>query len=295
MKPRIGFMGLGLMGRPMAENILRAGYPLVVYNRSREKCAMLRELGALVAETPRQLAEKCDVVVIMVTGPEAVYALLSGEDGCAMGLDASKTVVNMSTLSPEFTREIAATLRPLSVTYVDAPVSGSRRPAEEGSLLVLAGGPQEAVDALRPVFLTMARKVIHCGGVGQGSMTKMAVNLLLGVMMQGLGEALNFGRQGGVDDAVLLDAVTSGPLACGLYALKEQMFQDGAYPAQFPLRHMNKDMKFVLDTAHATGASTPAAHAAAQQYAAGAATGLGDMDFAAVIKVLEVLSGDGRK
>ncbi|NJB67667.1 3-hydroxyisobutyrate dehydrogenase-like beta-hydroxyacid dehydrogenase [Desulfobaculum xiamenense] len=295
MKKRIGFMGLGTMGRPMAENILRNGYPLTVYNRTREKCAMLRELGAFVAATPRELAERSDVVVTMVPGPEAVLALLTGEDGCARGMGPHSVFVNMGTMAPAYAREIAASLRPLGVACVDAPVSGSRRPAEEGRLVVLAGGPAEVVDALRPLFLTMGRKVIHCGAQGQGAMAKMVVNLLLGVMMEGVGEMLNFGRRGGLDDATLFDVLDSGPLACDLFAAKQDMLRTGAYPAQFALRNMDRDMRAILDTAAAAGAATPAANAVSQLYRAACARGRSDMDVAAVMGVLEALSGDGTR
>lgn len=289
---RIGFMGLGIMGRPMAENVLQDGWSLTVYNRSRERTAILGELGARVAATPRELAEASDVVVCMVTGPEAVYALLTGEDGCARGLDPGNAFVNMSTVSPAYAREIASGLAPLGVDYVDAPVSGSARPAEEGNLVILAGGADQAVERVTPLLKSMGRKVIRCGGVGRGSMAKMAVNMLLGSMMEALGEALAFGRRGGLDDGVLFDALDGGPLACGLFAAKEQMLRSGRYSPQFPLKHMAKDLKFALDTAYETGAAAPGTSVMQQLYRAAVARGQGDMDFAAVAELVAELGGD---
>ncbi len=291
MGQRVGFLGLGIMGRAMAENVLRAGFPLTVYNRTADKAAILAALGARVAATPREVAEASDVVVAMLSGPEAVYAVLAGEDGAARGLERGKIFVNMSTISPAYAREIAGGLKPLGVQYVDAPVSGSKRPAEEGTLVVLAAGADAAIDAVEPVLLAMGRKVVRCGAVGQGSMAKMGVNLLLGAMMAGLGEALAFTRKGGLDDAVLMDIVASGPLACPLFAMKSEMLASGYYPAQFPLKHMAKDLKFVLDTAYDTGAATPLGAALSQLYGVGRARGLGEMDFAAVARVLEELGG----
>ncbi len=291
---RIGFMGLGIMGRAMAENVLQKGWRLTVYNRSRERTSILSELGAAVASSPRELAEASDVVLCMVTGPEAVYALLTGGDGCARGLEAGDVFVNMSTVSPAYAREIASGLAPLGVTYVDAPVSGSKKPAEEGSLVFLAGGPGGVVNDLEPLFLAMGRKVVRCGDVGQGAMAKMSVNLLLGGMMGALGEMVGFGRRGGLSDDVLFDVLDAGPLACGLFAAKEDMLRSGRYPAQFPLRHMAKDLKFALDTAYDTGAAAPCTAAMQQLYRAAVARGLGDMDFAAVAKLLEELAGDAR-
>lgn len=288
---RVGFMGLGIMGRAMAENILQGGWPLTVYNRSRDKTVILGELGARVASTPRELAEASDVVICMLTGPQAVYALLTGEDGCARGLDKGKVFVNMGTVSPAYAREIASGLAPLGVTYVDAPVSGSKKPAEQGQLVILAGGPEAVVQELTPLFLAMGKQVVHCGDVGQGSMAKMAINMLLGSMMESMGEMLALGRAGGLSDDVLFEVLTAGPLACGLFGLKEKMLREDYFPPQFPLKHMAKDLKYVLDTADEVGAPVPAAAAMQQLYAAGRARGLGDMDFAAVAKVLAELGG----
>nr|WP_291498862.1 NAD(P)-dependent oxidoreductase [Desulfocurvus sp.] len=291
MAQRVGFVGLGIMGRAMAENVLRAGFPLTVYNRTPDKAAILAELGARVAATPRELAEASDVVVAMLSGPEAVYAVLAGEDGAARGLDRGKIFVNMSTISPAYAREIAGGLKPLGVQYVDAPVSGSKRPAEEGSLVVLAGGADAAIDAVEPLLLAVGRKVVRCGAVGQGSLAKMGVNLLLAGMAAGLAEALALVRKGGLDGDILMDIVASGALACPLFAAKREMLASGYYPPQFPLKHMAKDLKFVLDTAYDTGAAAPLAAVLSQLYGAGRARGLGDQDFAAVARVLEELGG----
>ncbi|BBD06888.1 NAD(P)-dependent oxidoreductase [Desulfovibrio ferrophilus] len=290
-RKRIGFMGLGIMGRAMAENVLQGGWPLTVYNRSRDKTVILAELGANVASTPKDLAQASDVVISMLTGPEAVYALLTGENGCARGLEAGKVFVNMSTVSPAYAREIASGLAPLGVTYLDAPVSGSKKPAEEGSLVILAGGPKETVEELTPLFLSMGKQVIHCGDVGQGSMAKMGINMLLGTMMEALGEMLSFGRAGGLSDDVLFEVLHASTLACGLFTLKEKMLREDYYPAQFPLKHMAKDLKYAVDTAYETGAAIPGAAAMQQLYTAAKAKDMGEMDFSAVAKVLLELSG----
>lgn len=289
-KPKIGFMGMGIMGQAMAQNLLRHGFPLWVYNRTAARCAILAELGARVASTPRELAEKAEVLIAMVSGPEAVYALLTGERGCARALDASKTFVNMGTVSPAFAREFHHVLAPLGAAYIDAPVSGSKKPAEEGALVILAGGDKARIEALGPVFLAMGKVVVYCGGVGQGSMLKMAVNLLLGTMAQGLAEAASLARCGGLSLDAFFQVLAAGPLACGLFGIKEPMLRKGLYPAQFPLKHMLKDLKSVVDTAYDTGAYAPLAHAALHTFRAAAARGLGDADFAAVAKLVGDLS-----
>ncbi len=291
MDTRIGFMGLGIMGRAMAENILKNGHPLTVYNRTREKASLLADLGATVAATPRELAEASDIVIVMLTGPGAFADVLRGEDGCAAALRPGQVVVNMSTVSPADTREFSSLLAPSGARYVDAPVVGSKKPAEQGQLVILAGGDEAVVKGLEPVLLAMGKRVVHCGPVGSGSMLKMAVNLLLGVMLEGLCESVNFARKGGLDPAMVLDVLGAGPLGCGLFALKGPMLASGVYQAQFPLKHMAKDLKCVLDTAYDTGAPVPAASTALGLYQAARDMGLEDMDAAVVMKALETLTG----
>ncbi|MFO8032614.1 MAG: NAD(P)-dependent oxidoreductase [Desulfohalobiaceae bacterium] len=289
MSNRIGFAGMGIMGRAMAENVLHAGFDLTVYNRSKEKCSGLQEKGARVADTPLQLARDCDVIVLMLTGPEAIEELLwSRDNGAAQALSEQKTLINMSSVSPAYTRDLHSKLQSTGCTFLDAPVSGSKKPAEEATLVILAGGQEQAVQAQTPLLQSMGKKVVHCGHVGQGSMMKMAINLLLGVMMEGLTEMINFGRQGGLSLESMLEVVQSGPLNCGLYNLKEPMLRDDEYPTQFPLKHMTKDLKFVADTAYEQGANVPAAQAALQLYRTAWGQDHGDLDFAAVIKALEL-------
>ncbi|MCF8029928.1 MAG: NAD(P)-dependent oxidoreductase [Desulfohalobiaceae bacterium] len=290
MQQEVGFMGMGIMGGAMAANLVRAGYSVTVYNRSRDKCGELEEMGARVADSPAQMARECGTVIAMLTGPQALEEVLFGREGAVAEFGENTLFTNMSSVSPAFSRELAGRLQSSGCRFVDAPVSGSKKPAEEGSLVILAGGESTDVEALRPLFEVMGKKVVHCGPVGQGSMMKMAVNLLLGTMMEGLAEMLNLGRQGGLDTDSLLEVVTSGPLNCGLFQIKESMLREEEYPAQFPLKHMSKDLKFVLDTAYEEGASLPTAHAVSQTYATARNLGHGDQDFAAVLSALQRLN-----
>jgi 3-hydroxyisobutyrate dehydrogenase-like beta-hydroxyacid dehydrogenase len=284
-------MGLGIMGSPMAAHILRAEYPLTVYNRSVEKTAPLIELGARVAPGPRELAQASDVIIAMVADSEALDALLWGAGGAATAMDKTKVFINMGTVSPRYTRELSERLAPSGVTFIDAPVSGSRKPAEEGTLTILAGGNRERVTELTPLLETMGKKVIYCGEAGQGSMMKMAINLLLGVMMEGFAEAISFGVKGGLAEETIVEAVFAGPLSCGLYRIKSAMFRQKAFPAHFPLRHMCKDLKSVIDTAYENGAPIPAGQTMLQLYRVGVGHDWGNLDFAAIYKVLEHLGG----
>ncbi len=291
MKAKVGFMGLGIMGTAMAANVLKAGYPMVVYNRSPERAAPLARQGAEVAASPRALAQAADVIIAMVTGPEALHSLLWGPQGAGGALNHSKVFINMSSVSPAYTRELARELAPTGAAFIDAPVSGTKKPAEEGTLLILAGGQADRVQAQEPLLLAMGKRVIYCGPAGQGSMMKMFINLLLGLMMAGFAEALNFGQLGGLDWQAMLDTVFSGPLNCGLYQMKAPLIQAKDYPPAFPLKHMTKDAKFILDTAYELGAPVPGGQMLLHLYRTGWAQGWGDQDISAIARVMEHLSG----
>jgi 3-hydroxyisobutyrate dehydrogenase-like beta-hydroxyacid dehydrogenase len=285
MKPKVGFAGMGIMGKPMALNAAKAGFDVTVYNRTRPLPDSVP--GLAIAETPLDLARACDVVTLMLTGPEAIDAVAFGENGLAGELGQGKTVINMSTVSPAYAATLAERVTATGAAFVDAPVSGSKIPAQQGTLVILAGGPKDAVDALEPLLLSMGRKVVYCGEAPMGTMMKMSVNLLLAAMMEGLSEMLTFGRAGGLSSEAMLDVVLSGPLACDLFKVKEPLFRQDSFMAQFPLKHMAKDLKFVADTAVTLRCPAPSAFTSLQLYNQGMSKGLGELDFAAVVKVLE--------
>ena len=290
MRPKIGFMGLGIMGSAMAGNLLKAGYSVTVYNRSQPKAEPLVQQGARAAAHPRALAEDAEVIIAMVTGPEALDELLWGSDGVAEALTVDKVFINMSTVSPRYTRDLALEVEPLGATFIDAPVSGTKQPAEQGTLVILAGGPGEKVKELEPVFLAMGKKVIYCGEVGQGSMMKMSINLLIGVMMEGLAEILNFGRLGGLSLEAMLETVFSGAMNSPMFQAKAPNMEKKDYPAAFPLKHLTKDLKFLVDTAYDLQAPVPAAQTLLHLFQVGVARGWGDEDISAIARVLEHMS-----
>ncbi|MGD0216404.1 MAG: NAD(P)-dependent oxidoreductase [Desulfobaccales bacterium] len=291
MDTKIGFMGLGIMGAAMAARILKADYPLMVYNRTAAKAEPLAQLGAGIASSPRALAKTAEIIIAMVTGPEALYELLWGEEGAAAAFSPGQVFINMSSVSPSFTRELGKQLAPTGITFIDAPVSGTKKPAEEGTLVILASGKKEKVEELEPLFLTMGKKVIFCGRTGQGSMMKMFINLLLGLAMEGFAEALNFGRLGGLELEAMLETVFSGAMNAPMFQVKAANFRDRNHPPAFPLKHLTKDAKFVLDTAYELGAPVPGGQMLLHLYRAGVAQGWGDEDISAIIKVMELLSG----
>lgn len=286
---KVGFIGMGIMGRAMSANVIKAGYQVMVYNRTPDKTVQLAELGAQVAGSPAEIAAYADTVIIMLTGPEAIDAVLEGADGILAAKPQGITLINMSSVYPAYTEVLNQKLAEQGIIFIDAPVSGSKKPAEEGTLIILAGGSQDKVSEAEPLLLTMGKKVVYCGQAGKGSAMKMAVNLLLGIMMEGLGEAAVFSQSCGVSIETFLDVVMSGPLKCGLYDLKTEMLKSDQYPPQFPLKHMAKDLRFAQLTAQQTGTEIPVGKTISQLYNQGESTGLADLDFAAVKKVLQNL------
>jgi 3-hydroxyisobutyrate dehydrogenase-like beta-hydroxyacid dehydrogenase len=290
MAPKVGFIGLGIMGQPMAHNIAKAGYELTVYNRSPEKTEPLADTGATVVLNPKGVAEAADVIIMMLAGPEVITEVLDGPQGLKAGMRKGHTLINMSTVLPAFSRQLYNELKKDSITIIDAPVHGSRKPAEEGALVVMAGGPNDKVTELEPLLMTMGKMVVYCGDAGQGSSMKMAVNLVLGAMVAGLCEAVNLGQTCGLDTETMLITMLSGPMVCPLFQFKKPMLIDDNYPAQFALKHMTKDIRFALQTADESGAPTPVGHTIFQLYRQSMGLDHGDKDFAAVKKVFEKAS-----
>ena len=197
----IGFVGLGAMGASMAWNIHKAGHALSVYNRSPQRAAPFAEAGLTVHDSPAALAAGADAVVIMVTDPGALHAVLHGSEGLLAGLRPGAVVINMSTVSPDATAAAHAAVSAAGGRFVDAPVSGTVKPAEDGTLVVLAGGAPADVDAVLPVLECMGKTVIRCGEVGTGTRMKLVLNLMLGGMMAMLGEGLALGQAMGLAGA----------------------------------------------------------------------------------------------
>lgn len=286
MSEMTGFIGLGIMGLPMASNLIKADHSLIVYNRSASKTGALPGGNVQVADTPLEVSRKAETVILMLSDIQAVDDVLWGENGLLTEGHGCRTVVNMSTVSPGYTRELNQKLEKEGVFLIDAPVSGSKIPAENGELVILAAGPEDIVKRLDPLFQCLGKKVVYCGEAGKGSAMKMAVNLLLGIMIGGLSESLNLAQKSGIDSDLFLDTVLAGPLGCGLFSIKEEMLKSDNYPEQFPFKHMLKDLGFIVETAEETGARTEMGRTLKNLYEEGMKQGLADEDFAAVKKVI---------
>ena len=291
MAESVGFIGLGIMGSRQAANLARAGFELTVYNRTRERAdAWAAEHGGHVAATPRELAERTDIVITMVVDGGQVEQLLLGEDGALAAARPGALFVDMSTIAPADARRLGATLRERGHGFVDAPVTGSAPKAADGTLTIMAGGAQEDLDRARPLFEAMGELIVHVGEVGRGQQVKVISNAVAAVNCATLAQALVVARREGVDLEAMLEVMGSGAANSMMLQLKGGPMLAHDFEPLFKLEHMLKDVIFCLEEARAAGGAFPFAALAGELYAAGAGRGLGERDFAAVLEVAEALS-----
>lgn len=283
---QIGLIGLGIMGSRMAANLAKAGMTLAVYNRTTERAAPLADVGATVASSAVEAVRGAEVVVTVLSDPPAVRAVAMGEGGFLPAMEEGSLWVDCSTVDPAFVREMAAAAREHGVRYLDAPVAGSKVPAERGELLFLVGGAEDDVVEAASLFEVMGKRTIHAGPVGSGAALKLCNNLMLGAAMLAFGEAIAVGQAMGLDQDVLLETLTSSPAAAPFLALKRGKVRDGDWSVEFPLKHQHKDLHLLLQTAYDAGLPLPLAAAAKERFGDARARGLGDADFAAVCEVV---------
>ncbi|OGG46421.1 MAG: hypothetical protein A3F84_05260 [Candidatus Handelsmanbacteria bacterium RIFCSPLOWO2_12_FULL_64_10] len=292
MTPKIGFIGLGAMGLPMAKNLIKAGFDLTVYARRPEPAAEVRALGARSADSPRAVAEQVEVVITIVTADPDVRAVILGEGGALAGMKAGGIIVDMSTISPMTIQEIARIAEAKGVEVMDAPVSGGDTGAKAGTLTIIAGGKKGTFERCRPIFEAMGKNIFHVGGVGVGQVVKIANQVIGGTILAVVSEALVMGVKAGADPEALRQVigVSSGnsnlfQARVGDFMLKDQ-FQPG-----FMLDLMKKDIGLALEIGKTLSVPMPVGAAAYQHYAAGTSMGVGREDFSAVCKAVEKMAG----
>ena len=289
----VGFVGLGIMGSRQAANLAKAGYELTVFNRTRERAeAWVAEHGGQVAGTPREVAERSDVVITMVVDGAQVEQMLFGEDGAVAGAEPGTLFVDMSTIAPRTARSLAERVSAEGHAFVDAPVTGSSPKAEAGTLTIMAGGAPDDVARARPLFEIMGEKIVHAGEAGQGQAVKVLSQGVTAVNCATLAQAITVGRRIGLDLEALLEVMTGGSSDSTMRELKGQGMVDHDIPVLFKLEHMLKDVVLCLEEARSAGASFPFAGLAGELDSAGVGRGLGQEDFGAVLEVVEGLTGD---
>ncbi|WP_458120859.1 NAD(P)-dependent oxidoreductase [Paenibacillus sp. Z6-24] len=278
----LAWIGTGHMGLPMALNLVKAGHTVHVYNRTADKAAPLQAEGAVLHPSPGAAAAEADAVFIMLTKGDAVTEVLSGDEGILANIRPGTAVINMSTISPGEARELAEQTRQAGGIYIDAPVSGSVAPAEQGQLVILAGGPAEAVQQSQPYFDILGKHTIHFGDVGAGSSAKLAINLMLGVSMQGIAEALVVGEQAGLQREQILEMISQSAVATPMLNAKKDMLLNEQFPAAFMISLLSKDLGLLMDEARRDGIDLPLAAAADKTFSEANHHGKADMDMAAI-------------
>jgi len=287
MQKRIGFAGLGLMGSRMARQFLDKGWPLTVWNRTPERCAPLRDAGALVAGTPRELAESCDVVVACVADPNAVGRLVFADDGIRPAARPGFRYLEASTISPGLARRVAEALRAGGADMLEAPMTGSKLGAEKGTLLFMTGGALSVHEELMPVLMAMGARAIHCGEIGQASVMKLIGNTVISFMLEGLCEGLAVAARTGIAPQTLIDVIQASGYSSPYYAFKGGAIARGEWDTHFSIDLMVKDQGLMLEEAAARGVPMPGLAAIREVFQAARAQGWGGEDIAAVYKAID--------
>jgi 3-hydroxyisobutyrate dehydrogenase len=288
MADRVAFLGLGIMGRPMAANLARSGFDVTVWNRTTERAEeFAREFGSRTAATPREAAAASDVAITMLPDSPEVESVLFGDEGAAGGLGDGKLAIDMSTIAPTASRSIGERLRASGVAFLDAPVTGSRPKAEDGTLTIMVGGEEPDFERARPVLDAMGELVLRVGPQGHGSMVKLINNTVAAVNAATLAEALKLAQAAHLDTGKLREVMAAGSGASAMLDLKAEPMLDHRFEPLFKLAHMLKDVDHCLEEARRLHAPMPLGTTAERLYTDADRSGHGDDDFAAVITALE--------
>ncbi len=284
---KVAFLGLGIMGRPMAANLAKAGHEVTVWNRTPGK----EVEGAHTAASPAEAAKGSEVVWICVSDTKAVENVLFGAQGVAESLASGMTIVDSSTIAPSATQKFADRLRPQGVRYVDAPVTGSKVAAEGGTLIFMVGGDEVVIDSLKPLFAAMGKKIFRMGETSKGHAAKLVMNLQIAMIYEGFAEALTLGAKLGVDAETLLPLINASMVKSGVVEYKAPFILKRDFTPNFPLRLMYKDLRLALEAAKETRVKLPGLETVEELYEIAAEDGQGDLDYAATLTLLEKWAG----
>ena len=286
----IGFIGLGLMGRPMAAHLIGAGHSVALH-RVKEVSQFLVDQGGVALDSARTVAEASDVIILMLPDTPDVEAVLFGADGVAAGLSAGKLVIDMSSISPVATKDFAKRIRALGCDYLDAPVSGGEVGAKNAALTIMVGGEQAAFDKALPLFQTMGKNITLVGGNGDGQTAKVANQIIVGLNIEAVAEALMFAKQAGADPAKVREALMGGFAASRVLEVHGERMVKRTFDPGFRIRLHRKDLSLAIDAAKSLDIALPNTSATQQLMNAAIARGDGDKDHSALIRTLEALAG----
>ena len=281
---KIAFIGLGIMGSRMAKNLQKAGYPLTVHNRTKEKAEDLIKGGAVWADSPKEAAANADIVFTMLANPNVVEEVVYADNGLFSGLQPGSLWVDVSTVNPSFSQKMAEESRAQHVRFLDAPVSGSKIPAEKGELTFLVGGKEEDFKEVTPYFNVMGKAAHYMGANGKGSAMKILINLMLAQSMAVFSETVHLGEVMGLERSTIVDMLLNHPVSAPILKGKRDKILNGDFEPEFPLEHMQKDLHLVAITAFEHNYAMPLANSAKELYAQAKQHGLGKMDMSAIYK-----------
>lgn len=286
---KIGFIGLGIMGRPMSKNLIKAGYELVVLERNRH-AAELAAAGARIASTPQAVAEQADVIITMLPNSPQVKEVILGEGGVIYGARKGSVVIDMSSISPLVSREIAQALLEKDIEMLDAPVSGGEPKAIEGTLSVMVGGNRDIFDQCYPIMKAMTASVTHTGDIGAGNITKLANQIIVAINIAAMSEAFVLASKVGVAPDLVYQAIRGGLAGSTVLDAKAPLVMDRKFAPGFRVHLHLKDLNNVMDTSHEVGVPLPLTAAVREMMLALKADGAGDLDHASLIQYYEKLS-----
>ena len=287
---RIGLIGAGIMGRPMGHNLLKAGYPLVVHDRVRAPVDELVAAVAVEAPSAREVTRRSDVVITMLPDSPDVQAVVLGPDGLLEGLRPGTIYIDMSTISPIVTRELAPLVEAKACQMLDAPVSGGEKGAIEATLSIMVGGPKEIFDRVLPIFQAMGKNIVHMGDHGAGQVTKAANQIVVALTIQAVGEALVLAAKAGVDPAKVRQALLGGFAQSRILELHGQRMLDRNFRPGFKVRLHQKDLNIALSTGRALGVPLPATATVQEAFTALRGLGRDDYDHSSLVTLIEDLA-----
>ena len=291
MKERIGFIGLGIMGKPMAKNLIKAGFSIAVHNRSRASVDELVKHGATAAASSREVTAASDVIITMLPNSPDVELVALGPNGIKEGAKKGQLFIDMSTINPIVSQKIAKELAPLGVAMVDAPVSGGEKGAIDAALSIMAGGDLQDFERALPVFNALGKTITHMGPLGAGGFTKLANQIIVAINLTALGEALVFGTKAGVDPQKMIRALSGGLAGSKCLDQKNEKILNGDFSPGFKIDLHSKDLNLIQDAARSVGVPIPTAAFVEQVFAALRVKGRGGMDHSGVITFFEDLAG----
>ncbi|GAA0711612.1 NAD(P)-dependent oxidoreductase [Aquimarina litoralis] len=283
---KIGFIGLGIMGSRMAANLQKKGYDLVVYNRTKKKAKHLLQNGAAWATSPKEVAKETDVIITMLSTPEVVREVASGNQGFLSSLKDNSIWLNCSTVNPSFTKEMDIISKEFRVRYLDAPVAGTKAPAENGELLFLVGGDTASVNEVSPLLTIMGKKTLHLGKVGKGAAMKMLINQLLGQSMVAFAEAMVMGEALELEKETLFNVLLNTPVVAPVISNLRHKLENSDYEANFPLKWIQKDLHLSSISAYENNVAAPNLNSTKEIFAQAKQQGYGNLDFSAVYEFL---------